>query len=43
MEKIKMNSGKIVEMTFASTGRSMKFQEDFYALSIVSYIYYNKD
>jgi hypothetical protein len=25
MEKIQMNSGKIVEMTFASTGRSMKF------------------
>jgi hypothetical protein len=30
----------IVEMTFASTGRLMDFYEDFYAVSIVSYIYY---
>lgn len=42
MEKIKMNS-KPVEMSFASTGRSMKFYQDFYAVSIVSYIYYHKN
>jgi hypothetical protein len=36
-------STKIVEMSFASTGRAMNFNEDFYALSIVSYIYYKKD
>jgi hypothetical protein len=30
----------IVEMAFASTGRVMNFYEDFYAVTIVSYIYY---
>ena len=30
----------IVEMSFASTGRVMDFYEDFYAVTIVSYIYY---
>lgn len=30
----------IVEMSFASTGRLMDFYEDFYAVTIVSYIYY---
>jgi hypothetical protein len=39
MEKIELSS-KIVEMSFASTGRTMNFYEDFYAVSIVSYIYF---
>jgi hypothetical protein len=30
----------IFEMSFASTGRLMDFYEDFYAVTIVSYIYY---
>ena len=42
MEKIELSS-KIVEMSFASTGRVMNFYEDFYAVSIVAYIYYNED
>jgi len=38
-EKIQMATN-IVEMSFASTGRVMNFYEDFYAVTIVSYIYY---
>ena len=43
LEKIKMGENKVVEMSFASTGRVMNFYEDFYAVTIVSYIYYQKD
>ena len=39
LEKIQMATN-IVEMSFASTGRVMNFYEDFYAVTIVSYIYY---
>jgi len=39
LEKIQMAT-HIVEMSFASTGRVMNFYEDFYAVTIVSYIYY---
>ena len=38
MEKIELIS-EMVEMSFASTGRTMKFFEDFYAVATVSYIY----
>ena len=43
LEKIKMGDNKVVEMSFDSTGRVMNFYEDFYAVTIVSYIYYQKD
>ena len=39
LEEIQMATN-IVEMSFASTGRVMNFYEDFYAVTIVSYIYY---
>jgi hypothetical protein len=42
LEKIQMATN-IVEMSFASTGRVMNFYEDFYAVTIVSYIYYQKE
>jgi hypothetical protein len=31
------------KMSYASSGRKMKFFEDFYALTVVSYIYYEED
>ena len=30
-------------MSYASSGRKMKFYEDFYAVTVVSYIYYEDD
>ena len=30
-------------MSYASSGRKMKFYEDFYAVTVVSYIYYEND
>jgi hypothetical protein len=30
-------------MSYAYSGRKMKFYEDFYAVTIVSYIYYEKE
>lgn len=42
MEKITMEP-IIVEMSYASTGRVIDFYEDFYAVTIVSYIYYEQD
>ena len=31
------------EMSYAYSGRKMKFYEDFYAVTIVSYIYYEEE
>ena len=31
------------EFSYASSGRKMKFSEDFYAVTIVSYIYYEEE
>ena len=31
------------KMSYASSGRKMKFYEDFYAVTVVSYIYYEND
>jgi hypothetical protein len=31
------------ELSYASSGSKMKFIEDFYAVTIVSYIYYEED
>lgn len=30
-------------MSYASLGRKMKFFEDFYAITVVSYIYYEEE
>jgi hypothetical protein len=31
------------KMSYATSGRKMKFYEDFYAVTVVSYIYYEDD
>lgn len=40
LEEIDMEPIKACEMSFASTGNLIGFYEDFYAVTIVSYIYY---
>ena len=37
------NSSDKFEMSYAYSGRKMKFYEDFYAVTIVSYIYYEEE
>ena len=38
-----IDSIKKKKMSYASSGRKMKFYEDFYAITVVSYIYYEED
>jgi hypothetical protein len=41
--KINFQGIKKKKMSYASSGRKMKFYEDFYAVTVVSYIYYEND
>jgi hypothetical protein len=40
---IDLQTLKKKKMSYASSGRKMKFYEDFYAVTVVSYIYYEDD
>ena len=37
------STSKIFEMSKASAGTKIKFYEDFFAITVVSYIYYEKE